>query len=449
VFPRIGAVARGIVVRTKGRPDPPLITIQKLTLSAGLLNLLRRHVSGVYLEGLQIRIPPSPQESNPSLGAFGVWTGKKVHFVLVIDEIVTNDALLETLPKDAGHVPRDFMIHRLVLHSFSFENASPFLLTLTNPVPAGEIDSAGQFGPWRPEQPGDTPVSGTFHYDHADFASIKGLSGIMSSQGSYSGTLDRIGVQGATEMSNFALAIAGNPMRLTTRYVAVVDGTTGDTYLNSVEASLGNSPIHVTGQIVGVPGVHGRHIVLEATSRDARAEDLLHLTVKGPAPVRGAMNLRAKIDLPPIPQGAKEATEVISLDGQFDIAEARFTGAALQDKVDALSRAGRGEPKQKDINNVAFNLRGKFHVNQGVAHLSQTAFDLQGASVQVDGSYRLHGGDMDFRGHLLLDAKASQATTGIKSVLLRPFDRIFEKNGKGFSIAFRVTGNRSHPFIRP
>jgi hypothetical protein len=445
VFPHISAVAQGIVLRTKDHPDPPLITIRKLSLSASLFNLLRRHVSGVYLEGLQIRIPPSPQGSNPPPG---IWAARKVHFVLVIDEIVSKDALLETLPRDAGHVPRDFMIHSLALHSFSFENPSPFLVTLTNPVPAGEIDSAGQFGPWKADQPGDTPVSGTFRYAHADFSSIKGLSGIMSSQGSYSGSLDRIDVQGTTEMPDFALAIVGNPMRLLTRYVAVVDGTNGNTYLTSVDARLGNSPIHVSGQIVGVPGVHGRKILLDASSHDARAEDLTHLAVKGPPPLRGTVNLRTKIYLPPIPKGA-DAIKLTSLDGQFDIADARFTGQVAQGKVDSLSRAGQGQPKSTGIQNVPFDLRGKFIVNGGVAHLSQIAFDLQGASVQIDGSYRLDNGDMDFRGRLQLDAKASQATTGIKSVMLRPFDRFFEKNGKGFSIPFKVSGDRDHPLIRP
>lgn len=446
VFPHIGAVARGIVLRTKDHPDPPLITIQKLTLSASFLGLFRRHVSGVYLDGLQIRIPPRPQGSNP---APGVRTFKKVHFVLVIDEIVSRDALLETLPRDAGHAPRDFNIHSLVLHSFSFENPSPFLVTLTNPVPAGEIDSAGQFGPWHPEQPGDTPVSGTFQYSHVDFSSIRGLSGIMSSQGRYSGSLDRIEVQGATEMPDFALAIVGNPMRLTTRYAAVVDGTTGNTYLTSVDARLGNSPIHVSGQIVGVPGVRGRKILLDATSHDARAEDLIHLAVEGPAPLRGAVNLRAKIYLPPTPKGANDAIKLMTLNGQFDIADARFTGPVAQGKVDALSRAGQGHPKSTDIQNVPFDLRGQFAVNAGVAHLSQTAFELQGASVQLDGSYRLDNGDMDFQGRLQLDAKASQATTGIKSIMLRPFDRFLEKDGKGVSIPFRVSGDRNHPLIRP
>ena len=65
-------------------------------------------------------------------------------------------------------------------------------------------------------------------------------------------------VVGDTAMSNFALNVSGNPMPLTTHYVAVVDGTNGDTYLTSVEAHLGRSTINTSGEVVGVPGVPGR-----------------------------------------------------------------------------------------------------------------------------------------------------------------------------------------------
>jgi len=102
----------------------------------------------------------------------------------------------------------------------------------------------------------------------------------MSSTGKYDGTLDTINVEGDTEMPDFALGIAGNPMRLTTHYIAVVDGTNGDTHLKSVEARLGNSPLSVSGDIIGTPGIKGKHIVLDATSQNARAEDLIGLAVE-------------------------------------------------------------------------------------------------------------------------------------------------------------------------
>ncbi len=444
VFPRISATAQSIVLRQDGRTDvPPLITIQKFTLFASVLGLLRRHVSAIHIQGLQIHIPPRPPGSPLSSG---IKPGKKIYFPLVIDQIIADDALLETLPSDAKHIPRDFNIHRLVLHSFSFENSASFHAKLTNPLPLGEIDSEGQFGPWQPEQPGDTAVAGTFRYSHADFSSIRGLSGMMSSSGKYSGTLDQIDVEGDTEMPDFALTIAGNPMPLTTHYIAVVDGTNGNTYLKSVEARLGKSPISVSGEIVGIPGIRGKDIVLDATSRDARTEDLIGLAVKGGSPLKGSITLHVKIDLPPpTPGDTGDVAERLSLQGQFGISDARFTDPNVQSKLDSLSRAGQGKPKDEEIQDVISNLRGRFVVRHGTASFSGIEFEVPGAGVHLDGSYQMESGDMDFRGHLIIDAKLSETTTGAKSVILRLFNPFFKKNGGGSSIPIQITGNRTHP----
>lgn len=442
VFPTIHANGHRIVLRMNGRRDaPPLIAIQDFELSASILNLLRGHVSSIHLQGLQIHVPPSQTETLPSARPVA---SKKIHFSLVVDQIVSEDALLETLPRDAKHVPRDFNIHYVVLHSFSFETPSAFHATLTNPQPLGEIESDGYFGPWRAEQPGDTEVSGTFRYSHADFSSIHGLSGIMSANGKYNGTLDAINVDGDTEMPDFALGIAGNPMPLTTHYSAVVDGTDGNTYLKSVEARLGNSPISVNGEIVGIPGIHGRHIVLDATSHGARAQDLLHLVVKGETPLKGSINLHTKIDLPPTSTD-EDVLERLSLNGRFGIGNARFTSPDVQSKLDSLSRSGQGQPKNEDIQNVISNLNGKFVVRKGVAMLSDIRFDVPGAGVRIRGSYNMKSGDLNFRGHLNIDAKLSQATTGAKSLVLKLADPFFKNKGAGSSIPIKITGNRTKP----
>ena len=249
--------ANGIVLTIRDRRGaPPLIAIQRFTLSAGIPNLLRLHVSGVHLQGVQIRIPPrqSPSAGNGKLKPEG-----KIHFPLVIDELTMEDALLETLPSDAQHSPHDFKIRQVVFRSFSFDRPASFQATLTSPKPIGDIQSQGQFGPWRSEQPGDTSVSGDFQYSHADFSSIRGLSGTMSSHGTYGGTIDHINVQGETSMPDFALAFAGNPMPLTTQFTALVDGATGNTYLQSVHGRLGSSPIEVQGEIAKTPGRRNPH----------------------------------------------------------------------------------------------------------------------------------------------------------------------------------------------
>lgn len=103
VFPHILARAHGIFIRENQPSDsPPLIKIQDLTFSASVFNLLRRHISLISLKGLQIHIPPrkSGAQHEPK------GPKKKIQSALVIDRIDAENALIETLPRDAKHVPR-------------------------------------------------------------------------------------------------------------------------------------------------------------------------------------------------------------------------------------------------------------------------------------------------------------------------------------------------------
>ena len=62
-----------------------------------------------------------------------------------------------------------------------------FDANLTNPKPVGNVLSSGSFGPWQADSPRDTPVSGTYSFNHADLGTIKGIGGILSSTGKYAG----------------------------------------------------------------------------------------------------------------------------------------------------------------------------------------------------------------------------------------------------------------------
>ena len=442
VFPRVHVSIQKVVLRHRGRTDiPPLMTMEKLTLTAGIVGLLStpRRLSSARIEGLQIHTPPKGQKPSPG-------TTREVRKLpaILIDEVTADDALLQTLPRDPRKLPREFQIHRVVVRSFGFDRAASFHALLTNPAPVGEIDSEGQFGPWNADEPGDTPVSGTFRFSHADFATLRGITGILSSMGSYSGVLNHLDVVGDTQTPDFALAAIGNPIPLTTHYVAVVDGTNGNTYLTSVEARLGESTILATGKVVGIPGIKGRHIFIEANSRTGRIEDLLRLTVKGKQPLmKGIVNLVATMELPP---GQADILDRLVVSGRFGVAGGRFTSPVVQEKLDSLSRSGRGQPKNESIQNVISNVRGELAVRQGTVTFSTLAFDVPGAAVQLRGSYNLRSEELNFHGRLLLDAKISQATTGAKSLFLRLFDPFFTKDGGGgASLPIQITGERSDP----
>jgi hypothetical protein len=134
---------------------------------------------------------------------------------------------------------------------------------LTNPKPVGHILSSGWFGPWRADSPRDTPVSGTYSFDHADLGTIKGIGGILSSTGKYDGILDKIVVDGATDTPDFRLATSGRAVPLHTDFHAIVDGTSGDTYLQPVKARILNSWLVAEGSVVRTKDPKGHRVELD------------------------------------------------------------------------------------------------------------------------------------------------------------------------------------------
>jgi hypothetical protein len=442
VFPRISLVASGVVLRQKGRTDvPPLIQISKLTLAINIGGLLLkpRRITAVHLDGLQIHVPPRPQvrqEKRPP-------TERKKPVSVVIGEVTSADATIELAPNKPGKLPLTLQVHSLVMHSFSFEDPAPFKAMLTNPKPFGEIATEGQFGPWEAADPGETPVSGAFHFSHADMATIRGLSGFLDSKGKYAGVLREISVEGDTDIPDFALISSGKPVHLTTHYLALIDGTNGDTELKSVHAHFLNSTVDASGLVAGAVGMRGRHVTLDAMINDARVEDMIYLVANMDKPIMtGPVTMRSKIDIPP---GDSTVLDRLILDGQFGVQGAHFADSGTQGKIDALSRGGQGQPKNENIENVLSNLRGHLVVKDGRATFSTLTFKVTGASVDLRGSYDLKGQQLDFHGNLLLDGKLSQMTTGANSFLLRLADPFFKKTGGGTSLPIKITGSRSHP----
>jgi hypothetical protein len=63
----------------------------------------------------------------------------------------------------------------------------------------------------------------------------------------------------------------------------------------------------------------------------------------------------------------------------------------------------------------------------------------------MSGRYSLDGNEFDFHGKARLQAKLSHMTTGFKSILLKPVDPLFSKNGAGTELPVKITGTRSEP----
>lgn len=449
VFPQPRATGRGLILRHNGRTDvPPIITIDSFETSAPLLGILRTPVQldKVAINGMAVRIPPGGLRAGQSGKA------DEPHLPhperpspIVINRIEASSVRVEIHSRRPDRLPRIWDVQKLTMRDFGDAEGSGFVAGLINPVPRGVIDTTGTFGPWHADEPGLTPVSGNYLFQNADMNVIKGLGGTLSSSGTYRGVLERLEVEGTTEMPDFSLDIAGQKVALNTRFKALVDGTNGDTLLERVDARLNESAIAATGSVVRAQDVKGRRVELDVRLDNARLEDLMQLAVKAAKPpLVGRVNLTTHLLLP---AGPDDVVDRLQLDGQFELAQARFTNLNVQRQITTLSRRGRGEESNEGAENerIVSNLRGKFKLADGALTFSELTFAVPGSTVRLRGSYNLHSEVMNFQGDLLTDATLADMTSGVKSLLARLAQPLFRRKGGGTRLPIRISGPRSKP----
>jgi hypothetical protein len=313
----------------------------------------------------------------------------------------------------------------------------------SKPKPKGDIHVAGTFGPWNTSDPRMTPLGADYRFDNANLDTIKGIGGILSSAGRFHGVLERIRVEGTTDTPDFQVDIAAQPVHLQTRFAAIVDATTGNTWLEPVEVTLlSSSHILARGEVVRSEDVKGRKVYLQVTIDDARIEDVLRLAIKGKAmPLTGQMKLQTTFLLP---AGDDDVLERLQLDGTFAIEQARFTRFNVQQRIDTLSRRGRGDTGDRGPS-VVSKLGGRFVLKDGRLRLTHLTFAVPGSAVQLAGSFDLKSERLDFTGHLLLDASLSETVTGFKSILARVAQPFFRRPGGGSRLPIRVSGTPANP----
>jgi hypothetical protein len=465
-LPRPQVSGTNLTLRHRGRHDvAPLIQIESYSASAGLWGLISSpmRLKTVALERLDISIPPGgldrgdddrPRDPETPSGRPEDRAGSTAPnrsasdpprpgvSPLVIDRIVSRAARLEIVPRDPGKLPRVFEIHDLVMLGLGEGRGATFQAALTNPKPLGEITTRGTFGPWQADEPRLTPLRGEYAFTAANLDTIKGIGGTLSSTGTYSGVLERIEVQGQTDTPDFSIDLAAQPVSLSTRFHAIVDGTNGDTFLERVEARIAETMIVAKGAVVRTEDVKGRRISLNVTIDDGRIEDVLRLGVKTATPLMtGRMRMRTTLLLP---AGDQDVIDKLQLAGSFSLDEARFSSVNIQQRINTLSQRGKGESGD-DGPSVVSRLSGTFTLRDGVLTLTDLSFSVPGAVVAIAGTYDLRREILDFRGHLLLDASLAETTTGWKAAVARVAQPLFRRPGGGSKLPIRISGPREKP----
>jgi hypothetical protein len=437
-------------------------------------------ISVIHVEGVQVFLPPKEDRPHISMSADGSQpadsaassrggaqppapsTSRNAPSLfqmprVVIHRIECNDALLvierNQEPGKKLKMPLDFRVRRASLMPDGKGGPVAYDIELVNAKPIGTVNTTGHFGPWVSGDPGALPVNGDYKFDHADLSTIRGIAGILSSSGQYSGTLRRIDVTGQTQTPNFRLehVSLGSGVALSTNFRAAVDGTNGDTWLDSVEGMLGHTHILAKGKVLRADNPdgqgHGHDILLDITVDRGRIEDILEMSANREQPfMTGNLTLgKTHFHLPP---GRDKVWEKLFLEGDFHLSQARFSNATMQGRIEELSLRGQGKPKEvksTDPTSILSDMQGHFKLEKGTLQTPDLMYQVPGAKILAHGAYGLEGGTLAFEGDARLDASLSQVVGGWKGFLLKPADGWLRKNGAGTDVPIHINGTRSSP----
>ena len=453
------AEVEGVQVPQPNPPGPPLINLAEFHFHAPLRYGSGEpiHISQIRLKGLDIRFPPRSRmlrlpnsqaanqnaertaSSNPSFAVDAV-DCKSARFTLETDK--------------PNKLPLQFVINSFHLKDVRSGAPMMFEADLENPKPPGLIHTTGAFGPWVVADPGSSAVRGDYTFKNADLSVFKGIAGTLDSTGHYLGILRNIAVEGETNTPDFQLSHVSRSMPLHTVFDARVDGTSGDTWLNAVNATLGTSRFTIRGHVVRVlrtgsdGNLHsvGHDIALDVDVNRGRIEDFLRLAVNSAVPMMdGDIAVKAQVHIPP---GSAPVSERIGIHGHFILDNAEFTSASVEKRIRELSLRGQGktsELKSVEDEKVKSHAEGDFALDGGVLTVPAVTYSVPGADIQMHGIYRAHGGTLDFTGTAKLQATISQIVGGWKGMLLKPADRFFKKHGAGTEVPIYIAGTRDKP----
>ena len=441
-FPRPGCVLENVTFQHNPKAgSPPLITVQRLRIEGSFSGLLTKRVRRIRAEGMRILVPPRGSDEH-------FQTPKRSPFV--VEDLIADGAILEVASREADKQPLKFSFHNFVLSKVGSNGPASFQATLSNPQPPGEITTAGKFGPWSEDDVGKTAVSGDYLFQEADLGVFRGIAGLLSSSGKFSGVLNRIEVRGMTDTPRFTVSSSSHQVQLRTQFYALVNGENGDTFLQKVVATFWKTTVWSEGSVAGRAGQPGKTGAVELAAKDGRIQDILLLFGRSErAPMSGTVNFHAKVFIPP---GRQPFLEKVELRGDFGVDAGIFTKSDTQEGVNHLSQGAlseenhhKTETEEDDPETVLSDLKGHVLLRGGTARFSNLSFSVPGALAQLQGTYNLITEKIDLRGTLKTDSEPSNTTHGMKALILKVLDPFFKKKHAGYVMPVKITGTYEHP----
>jgi hypothetical protein len=440
-LPFPGCRAEGLTFRRgKDASQPPLMTIERLLIRSSFFGLFGHHIMKIVADGVHVVMPP-----------FGTETGTKPASDIVVGELVAKNAVIEFSRKAASEPRVQFLARRLSLKNFGRRTKITFYADVHTPEPPGEAEVNGTLGPFKENQNPEAPISGSYKFSSADLGKFEGIAGVLSSSGKFDGKLNHLEVEGQTDTPDFEVRESNHRVHVTTNFKALVNGVDGDVELHGVDAHFFKSAVLTRGEIKGSDKEPGKTASLDMFVRESRIQDLMMLFVKAPhSPLTGKVSLHAHAVLPP---GKEAFLKKLRMEGDFGIDAAHFTNPSTQEGIGVLSESARGKPPDDDDKNKAAedgenllsDLKGHVILRNGLATFTSLSFGVPGAHAEMHGTYDLISEKVNLAGVLQMQAKLSDATTGVKSFLVKALSPFLKNNHHREPLPVTITGTYDHP----
>ncbi len=362
-----GCIVEGIkFLHRKHKEKAPLITVQKLVIEGSYSGMLRirKRIPFVRVVGLHVTVPPNSHNGEPN-PVMPLTHGRPDSVSsVIVGTAIADGAVLDFLPNPPGKKNFRLVIDMLRLDNIGNDKPISYRVRFPNTTPPGLIESNGVFGPWKPDNPGSTPAQGSYQYRDANLAVFSGISGTLSSTGTFKGTLARLNAAGTAEVPSFQVKDTSHIRRLTAQFTAAVNATNGDTELNQVIAHFDRTTVLVRGAVTSQSGQNGKTASLDLFMREGRIEDVLDLFISArQSPMTGRVALRAHLDLPPPPG---DFVKRLKLTGDFGVGSARFTDRQTEQSISRLSEsAEKKKAPPENPETVLSNLKGHAVLSEG------------------------------------------------------------------------------------
>jgi hypothetical protein len=271
---------------------------------------------------------------------------------------------------------------------------------------------------------------------------VGGIAGHASASGRYRGSFSAIETFGTVVMPDFRAASA-HTVQLNAAYRVVVNGINGDVNIQDTEVRIGENLIRASGSVVGKPN----RVNLTIATKDGRLQDLLKIVEHDDPSVVGKVSFHALVNLR---SGPGRFLQRLGLKGELSLAEVSFVKPDTQHDMNAFAARVQKDPPGGSNNDpppVTATASSPTTFNQGVAYFRDIHVALPGADAHLHGTFNLLDARIHFTGKVDLERDISRATTGWKSVLLKPLSPFFRHKDAGAIVSLAVTGTAKKPKI--